>query len=319
MNTRRLQNAQDKKRFQLDAPAKVNLCLSVKYPPQNGYHLLDSVFYELPLHDTVTVDVLPIDDCIDKRGCACTETGTTVTLDCGPINIPTEDNLIFKAIDAFEHELDCELVAFDEALSIHVEKRIPAGGGLGGGSSDAAAMLKVCVEIMGVEPEDERVLKVARNLGADVAFFLHGGCALMDGRGDTLVRRLPAFPLPIVLMGEAQGISTARIYRDFDNNPPDAPDAQTLVRALDAFPEWGASMEQKLELAQLCANNLEPAAFEALPRLRERVERARRDPDVLHALVTGSGATSYAICADEGAAIRFERRAAAYCDWTCIC
>lgn len=267
----------------------------------------------------MTVEVRSIDDCIDKRACACTEAGTAVVLDCGPIAIPTEENLVFKAIDAFEHELYCELAAFDEGLSVHVDKRIPAGGGLGGGSSDAAAMLKACSRIVRVDPGDERVLKVARSLGADVAFFLQGGCALMDGRGDTLVRPLPLFPLPIVLMGEAQGISTARIYHDFDNEPPAAPDARALAKVLEGFPEWGASFEQKRELARLCANNLEPAAFEALPRLQERVERARRDPDVLHALVTGSGATSYAICADEGAAIRFERRAAAYCDWTCIC
>ena len=127
------------------------------------------------------------------------------------------------------------------------------------------------------------------------------------------------FPLPIVLMGENEGISTGRIYRDFDASAPAAPDAFALVDALDAFPEWGASSEQKSQLAQLCANNLEPAAFDALPRLRSRVERAKADPDVLHALVTGSGATSYAICADEGAAMRFEQRAASYCDWTCIC
>lgn len=303
----------------VNAPAKVNLCLSVKYPPQDGYHLLDSVFYELALCDVVRIDVLGIDDCVDLQGAACTQAGTTLALDCGPVSVDTQDNLVFKAVDALEAALGRPVVEFDEGLSITVEKRIPAGGGLGGGSSDAAATLKALCGLLGEDALQPRVVDVAKRLGADVAFFLYGGTALMDGRGDSFVRELPSFPLPIVLMGEASPMATPGIYRAFDGDPQPQPSAQALVAALDAFPEWGASYEQKLELAQLCANNLEPAALAALPRLQDRVERAKKDPDVLNALVTGSGATSFAICADEGAAMRFERRAAAYCDWTCIC
>ena len=308
-----------RKTLTFEAPAKVNLCLSVKHPPVDGYHQLDSVFCELALHDVVEIAVAGIDDCIDRHGVACTQMGTAVALDCGAVNVTTQDNLAFRAVDGFEQAVGCAVVEPDEALAIYVEKNIPAGGGLGGGSSDAAAVLKACCKLTGIESLDERVVGAAQMLGADVAFFLYGGTAHMDGRGDTLVRRLPVFPLPIVLMGEGQGVSTARIYHDFDADPPCAPNALALVEALDSFPDWGASHEEKLRLAQLCANNLQPAAFAALPRLKERVERAKNDPDVLHALVTGSGATSYAICADEGAALRFEQRAAAYCDWTCIC
>ena len=303
----------------LEAPAKVNLCLAVQYPPQDGYHLLHSVFQELALHDDVHVAVRCIDDCIDMPGAACTKMGTMVALSCGNISVATENNLAFRAVEAFEGALDCEAVEPDAALDIRIDKRIPAGGGLGGGSSDAAAVLEACCKLHGVDTLDERIVAAAQSLGADVAFFLYGGCALMDKRGDRLVRHLPQFSLPIVLMGESQGISTAQIYHDFDAAPPVVPDAEKLAAALESFPEWGASYEEKQALARLCRNNLEPAAFEALPRLKERVERAQADPDVLHALVTGSGATSYAICADEGAAMRFEQRAAAYCDWTCIC
>ena len=304
--------------FTLHAPAKVNLCLAVHYPPVEGYHQLESVFQELDLHDTLTFEVRSLDDFIDNPKTACTSAGSAVCLECGPINLPTADNLIFKAIDAMEHAFGAPIVDELSALSITVNKQIPAGGGLGGGSSDAAAAIKAYARLAGVDATDERALTVARSLGADVAFFLQGGAALMDGRGDTLVRPLPSFPLPLLLMGEHEGISTARIYHDFDAAPPAAPDAEALAQAMEAFPTL-PSLDDKLALAQACSNNLEPAAFAALPRLQKRVETARRDPDVLHALVTGSGATSYCICADLGAAMRAEQRLAHLCDWTAIC
>lgn len=303
----------------IKAPAKVNLCLAVAYPPLDGYHQLDSVFCELALHDTLHLSAAGIDDCIDNPYTACTKLGTAVELDCGKISIPTCDNLVFKAVDMLERALGRTAVQADEALRIIVEKNIPAGGGLGGGSSDAAAVIKALCGLWGVSCLDRRVADVAKSLGADVAFFLHGGTALMRGRGDEFERALASFPLPIVLMGDEQPMSTPMIYRAFDQDPQPAPDARLLADALEAFPAWGASFEQKLELARLCANNLEPAAFAASADVKHRVEAAKADADVLNALVTGSGATSFAICADEGAAMRFERRARSYCDWTCIC
>lgn len=303
----------------LEAPAKVNLCLAVSYPPRDGYHLLDSVFLELPLADTVCVERARIDDVADHPAAAATAAGTLVALDCGALGIPTQDNLVFKAVDGFERAVGAALAPEDGGIRISVDKRIPAGGGLGGGSSDAAAALRACCALAGLSEDDSRVEALARTLGADVAFFLHGGCALMGGRGDLFEEELPAFPLPLVLMGESQGISTPRIYRDFDASPAPAPDARALAAALRDFEPGGAGPAQKRRLAQLCANNLEPAAFDALPRLRERVERARRDEDVLNALVTGSGATSFAICPDNAAALRFAQRARAYCDWTLAC
>ena len=303
----------------IEAPAKVNLCLSVKYPPQDGYHQLDSVFYELALHDVLHVQVTGIDDCIDSPQAACTRRGTTVALDCGALGVATADNLIFKAVDALEQAFKRDAVAFDQALRITVDKHIPAGGGLGGGSSDAASTIKTLCGLWGVTCDDERVTAVAKSLGADVAFFLCGGTALMKGRGDELSRKLASFPLPVVLMGDSQPMPTKAVYAAFDENPQPAPCAQELADYIDAIPAWGATIDQKRELARLCANNLEPAVLAASSSIARRIQTARQDPDVLNALVTGSGATSFAICADEGAAMRFERRAAAYCDWICVC
>ena len=297
----------------LEAPAKVNLCLAVQWPPQDGYHALDSVFATLDLHDTLTFSWgAPEDFAQNGVPQAQTKLGTTVRLDCGSLQLAVEKNLIFRAIDAAEQA--CSLAAAPQggALSIAVEKHIPAGGGLGGGSSDAACALKAFAQVNDLDTLDERLLSVAQQLGADVAFFLYGGTALMNGRGDTLARRLPTFPLPLVLMGDDQGNSTAAVYALFDEEHPEAPDAYALTEAIE---DETCPRER---LAHLCQNNLGPAACQLGPRLSSRLERAQADADVLNALVTGSGSTSYAICADESKAARFAQRIASQCAWTCV-
>lgn len=358
----------------LNAPAKVNLCLAVQYPPVDGYHTLTSVFQALDLHDTLEFEIVESEegDQIDGHAfdsnaqapdasaqaehaaiagqatsatsrAVPTRMGTPVLLDCGTLDVPVRDNLIFKAIDQAEEACGTPAAPAGNMLSIRVHKRIPAGGGLGGGSSDAAAALKAYAQIAGVDPLDERLRACARNLGADVAFFMYGGCALMEGRGDTLLRKLPAFPFPLVLMGESEGISTASVYAAFDEDPVPPGLAFTLAAGIEAWQstsspsndstasEQGAHEQhdahavtdaeriKTLTLAKLCTNNLEPAACAALPRLEQRIRRASESPHVLHALVTGSGATSYAICAGLESAQAFEQEIAPLCAWTHIC
>ena len=293
----------------LEAHAKVNLCLAISYPPHDGYHEARSVFQELDLHDAVRVHV--------EQGIAqdalTTQAGTHVVLDCAVEGLDPRDNLIFRAIDAAEQACELVVAAPDATLVIEVEKRIPAGGGLGGGSSDAAAALKAYARLTGIDALDERLVAVARGLGADVAFFLHGGTALMGARGDVFERALPPLAAPIVLMGGDEGLSTAAVYRAFDEDPIPAPDADALVRALDEAPDDLA------RLASLCANNLGPAACAADPRIQQRIDAALAHPDALTALVSGSGSTSFAICASKEGARRFAHDIAPVCGWVHVC
>lgn len=293
----------------LEAHAKVNLCLAISYPPRDGYHGARSVFQELDLHDVVQVHV---EQSIMPHALQ-TQAGTHVALACDVDGLDPRDNLVFRAIDGAEQACGCMVVAPDATLVIEIEKHIPAGGGLGGGSSDAAAALKAYARLVGVDVLDERVVAVARNLGADVAFFLHGRTALMGGRGDVFERSLPPLEAPIVLMGSNDGLSTAMVYGMFDDDPVPPPDADALARALDEAPGDLA------RIASLCANNLGPAACMADPRIQRRVDMARAHPDVLAALVSGSGSTSLAICADEDGARRFSRDIAPVCDWVRLC
>lgn len=300
--------AQSRQKLIVKAPAKVNLCLNVKHPPRNGYHELDSVFQVLDFGDALSFETSP---CVQGvlGDAARTGLGTPISISCPGIELPVADNLVFKAIDAAEQACSQAFAPSGQCVHVFVDKQIPAGGGLGGGSSDAAAALKAYARACGLDALDPRILSAAQRVGADVALFLYGGATLMVGRGDVLRRRLPAFPLPLVLMGEALGNSTPQVYRGFDEQPCAQVDAFALA---DALEQGGCSAKS---LAALCANNLAPAACRLAPSIAERVERAKADPDVLNALVTGSGATSYAVCADDAAAQAFARRAAAYSSW----
>lgn len=329
------------------AYAKVNLLLAVEYPPVGGFHALRSVFQTVDLADELDFLRVPRGELAEfledapsvahdegragegcdvggAEGCggeeigravlggrlAFTQVGSAVVVECVPdVGQPCEGNLVFRALDAMERTCGRAVAAADEALCVRVKKNIPAGGGLGGGSSDAAAAISWYAAEHGIDVRGPQALAVAAELGSDVACFLYGGATLMSGKGERLERLLPPFASPIVLMGDARGNSTPEVYRAFDAAPAAPADPDALVRLMEecAIPS---------SLARACANNLQEAAFSCNPELRARVERAQAAPDVLAALVTGSGSTSFAICADEAAAQRFAVRAAAYSAWT---
>lgn len=302
-------NARNARAFSLEAHAKVNLCLAVQYPPRDGYHFVRTVMQELDLHDDLRFRVRGASSSNRLR----TSMGSGIALICDVAGLSAQDNLIFKAIDAAEQAFALPVIADGQELEIQVEKRIPAGGGLGGGSSNAAAALKAYAQLVGCDPQDERLVRVARGLGADVAFFMYGQAALMGGRGDVFEQSLPPLEAPIVLMGDAQGMSTASVYREFDEHPIPAPDADALVQAMSS----GAANTDRV--ASLCANNLGPIARSLSPRIDQRVTEALRQPGVLNALVSGSGATSFAICSDARSAEALVEAVSPSCDWVRIC
>lgn len=288
------------------AHAKVNLCLSVKHPPKDGYHELKSVFQRLDLHDDIHIRIEKSPEACDAK----TFLGTSVSIDSASRGLAPESDLIFKALDRAEAAFGMPAAGRDECIRIDVEKRIPQGGGLGGGSSDAAAMLMAYADLTGLDRHDAGLVEVARGLGADVAFFMtEADCALMGGRGDVLEAVLPPMQAPLVLMGSDEGLSTALVYGLFDEDPLDAPDADALAYALADDPH---DIER---IASLCANNLGPVACTQDPRIAARLEFASGFPGVLNEMVSGSGATSFAICVDEAAADAFSQAVAPLCGW----
>lgn len=207
-----------------------------------------------------------------------------VSIDCtdkgevGPLDVPARDNLVFRAVHLLACEASC--VRRDK-VTVRLEKSIPHQGGLGGGSSDAAAALLGAAKLWGISADDPAVEAVARRLGADVAFFLHGGCALFEGTGERFVRSLAPRKDAVLLVKPEGGVSTGGAYAAFDANPVFA-DPVLLQQVADA--REGADVP--------LFNNLTDAAERLLPDLVEVRAWAARQSGVRDVLLCGSGATT---------------------------
>ena len=273
------------------APAKVNLHLGIGAAQPDGYHAATSVLHAVSLHDTLTM----------RFEEAAPGAGLAVQVRCQGApgieapEIASEDNIAHKAIVALAQALGRTA---DESVTVDILKAIPHAAGLGGGSSDAAAALAGAAQAWGVDALSDQVVKVAAGLGADVPFFLYGGCVCMTGRGDVFDHELAPMRKPLVLVRPDAGVSTAAAYKAFDEcgTPESAEETQAACAAQSA---------EDLPLF----NNLAVASEQVLPQLANMrawleaqpgVERdAAGKPEVL---LSGSGSASFAVCESMDAA-----------------
>lgn len=275
------------------SPAKVNLHLAIGPRRTDGYHEACSVMHALTLHDTVTVRYEQ-----DARGC-----DSSIEVRCAthggvaPLDIPAEDNIAFKAIDRL---LDAYgLHAGGHRFVVHIDKHIPHAAGLGGGSSNAAAALAAACRILNIDANDDRVAQVARSLGADVPFFLRGGCAVLGDRGDVFERALGPMKAPVVLVRPEEGVSTAAAYAAFDADPTYATeeDEQRL-----------AAVDSACDVPFF--NNLAAASERIVPELATVRSWLGEQPGVARdertgaarVLLSGSGSATMCVCESMDAA-----------------
>lgn len=159
------------------ACAKINLTLEVTGRRGDGYHEIATVLQEVDLKDTLSFKA--------HRG---------LMLDCDIPDLNSSQNLALKAAELLREEAGSR-----KGAAIHISKRIPPAAGLGGGSSDAVATLKALNELWGLKLPATRLLELASKLGSDTAFFVHGGTALGEGRGD-MITPLPPLPKSWVVL-----------------------------------------------------------------------------------------------------------------------
>jgi len=253
----------------------VNLFLGVGAVRVDGYHDVTTVLHAIELADTLRI-----------------ATAEALTLSCEPaIGIPAEENLAYRAAVALG-----DAVGREPRVALSLTKRTPHGAGLGGGSSDAAAVIAGLAHLWEIDRLDPRCISVAASLGSDVPFFLgESGAALMTGRGDELARELPALPgTPIALVRPPLPVSTAAAYAAFDSAPVAAGDPAEMLAALAA--------SDSAAVGAAIANNLVDASSAVVPEVAVALAWTCAQDGVLGATVAGSGSAVFAVCDSHEAA-----------------
>jgi 4-diphosphocytidyl-2-C-methyl-D-erythritol kinase len=280
------------------APAKVNLWLHVLGQRPDGYHDLDTLFQAIDLADDVAVDLVG---------------GDGVALEVhGPDLGPAADNLAYRAA-----ELGRRALGLDAAVRVRLSKRIAVGAGLGGGSSDAAAVLACLAALAGVARDDPRVFRAAAALGSDVAFFLGGSpLARGTGRGEVLE---PVPPLPaadLVLVSPPAHVSSGAAYRALAEARRERPGRTSAALATRATAARSRSPATWEDVAAAAHNDFEPVITARHPEI-PRSLAALREAGARPALMSGSGSTSFGLFQDRAAAERAAAQMERDLGWPC--
>lgn len=245
--------------------AKINLTLSVGEKRKDGYHDIDSVMHSISLHDKIT---------LEKSG----EISLSVTKGSAPSG---QENLMWKAAELFFAE-----TGISGGVRMELEKHIPAQAGLGGGSSDAAAVLRGLNRLMKTGLSAEELSDMGKRIGADVPFCITGGCCRCRGIGEKLTKVPGWNGLPLVIVRPPVAVETGKAYAVLDRaekqtgNKTDA-----CIRAVEE--------KDRKKLAESLSNDFEKALFAEEPVLEETSRRLALFSRPL--LMTGSGSAFFVI------------------------
>ncbi len=254
------------KKISLLCAAKINLSLDVTGKRPDGYHTLDSIFQTVSVYDKLEIAVA------DGKG---------ITLECNIASVPCDEkNLAYRAAQAFS-----EISGLNAEINIRLEKQIPSGAGMGGGSADAAGVLYALNLLTGEKYSNQELRKIGLTLGADVPFLLLGGTARTQGIGEILtpLETLPA--LPLVILKGTESISTPAAYKAIDSlESPVHPDTRAMLYAVQ---------HQDLNLLYQNCSNL----FEDVTDCQDvvRAKKVLLDYGAECAVMTGSGAAVFGI------------------------
>jgi 4-diphosphocytidyl-2-C-methyl-D-erythritol kinase len=268
------------------APAKINLFLHVGAVDADGYHPLSSLVAFADVGDEVSVE--PADSL-----------SLDVTGPFGEALGATPDNLILRALLRLG-----EVSGIAEPkLKVTLDKRLPIAAGLGGGSSDAGAALKLARQALSLDIDDAALEAVAGVVGADGPMCLRMRTAWAEGRGDVLTDepRLP--PLPAVLFNPGVPSPTGAVYRAYDAGPVRTADRPDSPR------DW--SVAAVIDWLSVQRNDLQPPALALTPAIADALAAVAATPDVALTRMSGSGATVFGLYPTEAAAQAAARTLAA--------
>ncbi len=285
--------------YEITANAKINLFLRVKGTLPNGYHSLYTVMQEIACADQITVN---IDD--TRKG---------FKINCiGRSDIDPKKNLCRKACDRFYSNMKKIREGFVPPYTeIELIKNIPSESGMGGGSSDAAAILLVLQEHFGNPFEEEQLLKIAVNVGADVPFFLYGGTALCEKVGEDVTPIGNLAGLGVLIAKPNAGVSTPECFALIDKEPAKLFDGDAYAEYIESLktPSKDASeiLSKITAGGDLLINDLESPATKLIPEISD-IRTSLEKLGSPYCRMTGSGSAVFALFENlEDAALAKER------------
>ena len=247
--------------MQVLAPAKINLSLRIVDRRPDGFHEVETLMAPISLADEITIK--------EESG------APGIQFHCDDPAIPAgPDNLVVRAAQAFFQKAGAP-----GGVRIDLKKKIPHGAGLGGGSSDAAAVLVALDRLFNANLPRETLGELGASIGSDVPFFLFQSAAMCRGRGELVSPRRMEKPLTLVLLKPEFGVPTANAYARWQNS-------REISGVAYAAQEFGGHR---------FFNDLERPAFEKFVFLAEMKMWLLRQPEVKAAIMSGSGSTMFAV------------------------
>lgn len=263
----------------LYAPAKINWFLEVTGKRPDGYHELVTVMQAISLFDRLDFE--------DSKTAG-------ITLNCNIDLGPPEKNLVYRAAEILR-----QAHAPQRGAKIHLEKHIPHGAGLGGGSADAACAVVGLNKLWKLNLPDKRLEELVSQVGSDCAFFVRGGIALCTGRGEIIEHKPPIPEINLVILYPNVVLPTPDVYRDLSRHLTYTP------RNCYFFHE--SQSPNALSVPRVIFNRLEEAALRVSPGLREVWGKTEQQPGVTCRFVSGSGSAIAFVMTDRSAALALAR------------
>lgn len=262
------------------APGKLNLGLNVLGIRPDGYHMLDTVFVMVDIFDTITLEERK-----DNR----------IVINCDHPLVPnSSDNIVWQAVRKMQ-----AMSGVTKGAEIVINKRIPVGGGMAGGSSDAAAVLRALPYLWKLEVERKMVKKIACQLGADVLYCFLGGVQRGKGIGTDLTGIVSKCKLSFAVLPQPYEITTSKVFKKWDAL------ADKTTYQINDIEKALVSCDNKL-LRSVLGNALEPAVIEIQPELEQNLTSLRSKG--FNAQLTGSGSTIFVVLDDQKDILRLQKK-----------
>src|SRR3989338_3063921 len=263
------------------SPAKVNLFLRILKKREDGYHDIVSVMQPISLYDEIILEM---------------ENGSGIIVSCDNANVPCDrTNLAYRAAEEF-----FRTTGINKRLSIKIKKNIPIAAGLGGGSSNAATVLRALNEITSQNISTDNLIKIGAGIGSDVPFFIAGKSSIARGRGELLEPvELPKFWY--ILVNPGVPLSTQWVYQNLNLTKSNEDINITISKVLAIYRAGRGGNQQVLK--GFVMNDLEAVAIKKYPEIKE-IKDTLINSGAICALMSGSGATAFGIFLDEHEAIR---------------